>query len=119
MIKVMIVDDSRIFRKMLRAAFVETGNEVIGEAGNGEEILELLQSCTPDLITLDITMPVMDGIESLTLIKKANPESKVIMITAAGQKEKMVEALKRGADEFITKPFDENEVLNALKHVLD
>ena len=64
-------------------------------------------------------MPVMDGIESLTLIKKANADAKVVMITAAGQKEKMVEALKRGADEFITKPFDEAEVLNALKHVLE
>ena len=55
MIKVMIVDDSRIFRKMLRPTFVETGNEVIGEAGNGQEALELLKSCQPDLVTLDIT----------------------------------------------------------------
>ena len=63
MIKVIIVDDSRIFRKMLKAVFGENGDEVIGEAGNGQELLDMLESCTPDLITLDITMPVVDGVE--------------------------------------------------------
>ena len=119
MATVLIVDDSRTSRRILRGVLERDGFEVLDEAANGEEGYLKYKQLQPDIVTMDITMPVMDGIESLTLIKKANPESKVIMITAAGQKEKMVEALKRGADEFITKPFDENEVLNALKRVLD
>lgn len=119
MATVLIVDDSRTSRRILRGVLERDGFEILDEAANGEEGYLKYKQLQPDIVTMDITMPVMDGIESLTLIKKANPESKVIMITAAGQKEKMVEALKRGADEFITKPFDENEVLNALKHVLD
>ena len=119
MATVLMVDDSRTSRRILRGVLERDGFEVLDEAANGEEGYLKYKQLQPDIVTMDITMPVMDGIESLTLIKKANPESKVIMITAAGQKEKMVEALKRGADEFITKPFDENEVLNALKHVLD
>ncbi len=110
MIKVMIVDDSRIFRKMLKAAFVETGNEVIGEAGNGSEALELLKSCTPDLVTLDITMPVMDGIDTLREIRTLYPDQKVIMVSAAGQKDKVIEALKLGARDFIQKPFDPDDI---------
>jgi len=119
MATVLIVDDSRTSRRILRGVLERGGFEVVDEAANGEEGYLKYKELQPDIVTMDITMPVMDGIESLTLIKKANAASKVIMITAAGQKEKMVEALKRGADEFITKPFDENEVLNALKHVLD
>ena len=119
MATVLIVDDSRTSRRILRGVLERDGFEVLDEAANGEEGYLKYKQLQPDIVTMDITMPVMDGIESLTLIKKANPESKVIMITAAGQKEKMGEALKRGADEFITKPFDENEVLNALKRVLD
>ena len=110
MIKVMIVDDSRIFRKMLRAAFVETGNEVIGEAGNGQEALEILKTCKPDLVTLDITMPVMDGLETLNEIKELYPELKVIMVSAAGQKGKVIDALKLGAKDFIQKPFDPDDI---------
>jgi two-component system chemotaxis response regulator CheY len=68
---------------------------------------------------MDITMPTMDGIESLSLIKKENKDAKVVMITAAGQKEKMVEAIKRGAEEFIMKPFDEREVLETLNRVAE
>ena len=110
MLKIIIVDDSRIFRKMLKAAFVENGHEVIGEAGNGEEVLELLKSCTPDLITLDITMPVMDGLEALKAIKEQYPQQKVIMVSAAGQKGKVIDALKYGASDFIQKPFDPDDI---------
>lgn len=119
MLKVMIVDDSRIFRKMLKAAFVETGHEVIGEAGNGAEILELLQSCTPDLITLDITMPVMDGLDALKKIKELYPQQKVIMVSAAGQKAKVIEALKYGASDFIQKPFDPDDISAVINKLFD
>lgn len=118
MATVLMVDDSRTSRRILRSVLERGGFDVVDEAANGEEGYLKYKQLQPDIVTMDITMPVMDGIESLTLIKKANPDAKVVMITAAGQKEKMVEALKRGADEFITKPFDEAEVLNAIKHIL-
>lgn len=119
MATVLIVDDSRTSRKILKGVLEKGGFEVVGEAVNGEEGYLKYKELTPDIVTMDITMPVMDGIESLTLIKKANADSKVVMITAAGQKEKMVDALKRGADEFITKPFDEEAVLETLKRICE
>ena len=118
MTTVLMVDDSRTSRKILRAVLERGHFEIIGEASNGEEGYIKYKELQPDLVTMDITMPTMDGIESLTLIKGTNADAKVVMITAAGQKEKMVEALKRGAEEFITKPFDDNEVLNTLRKVV-
>lgn len=117
MTTVLIVDDSRTSRRILKGVLERGGFEVIGEAANGEEGFLQYKKLRPDITTMDITMPVMNGIESLSLIKHENEAAKVVMITAAGQKEKMVEAPKRGAEEFITKPFDENEVLTILKHV--
>ena len=115
---VLIVDDSRTSRKILKSLLEEGGFEVIGEAVNGEEGYLKYNELRPDIVTMDITMPTMDGIESLTLIKKENPEAKVVMITAAGQKEKMVDALKRGAEEFVTKPFNDAEVIATLNRVV-
>lgn len=119
MATVLIVDDSRTSRKILRAALEKGGFSIIGEAANGEEGYLKYKELHPDIVTMDITMPTMDGIESLSLIKRENKNAKVVMITAAGQKEKMVEALKRGAEEFIMKPFDEPEVLETLNRVAE
>lgn len=118
MATVLMVDDSRTSRKILRSVLENGGFEVIGEAENGEQGYLKYKELKPDLVTMDITMPVMDGIESLSLIKHENENAKVVMITAAGQKEKMIDALKRGAEEFITKPFDEKEVLAILNKVV-
>ena len=118
-VKILIVDDSRTSKRILRNLLESQGYTVIGEAENGEDGFLKYKELKPDLVTMDITMPKMDGIESLTLIKKFDPESKVVMITAAGQKEKMVEALKRGADEFITKPFDQEEVSSIIKRLVE
>ncbi len=114
MATVLIVDDSRTSRRILRNMLEANGYNVIGDAENGEVGYLKYKELTPDIVTMDITMPNMDGIESLSLIKRENADAKVVMITAAGQKEKMVDALKRGADEFITKPFDENEIINVM-----
>ena len=119
MATVLMIDDSRTSRKILRAALEKGGFTIIGEASNGEEGYLKYKELKPDIVTMDITMPAMDGIECLTLIKKENRDAKVVMITAAGQKEKMVEALKRGAEDFITKPFEEDKVLSTLKHVAE
>ncbi len=119
MATVLIVDDSRTSRKILRNLLEENGFTVVGDAANGEEGYLKYKELQPDVTTMDITMPSMDGIESLSLIKRENKDAKVVMITAAGQKEKMVDALKRGADEFITKPFDQKEIINVLSKITE
>jgi two-component system chemotaxis response regulator CheY len=116
MINVLIVDDSRTSRRVLRDILERAGYEIAGEAVNGKEAIEMYERLHPDIVTMDITMPEMDGIEALKLIKKDHPEAKVMMITAAGQKEKMMEAVKIGACEFVAKPLIEESVLEALEH---
>ena len=112
---VLIVDDSRTSRRVLRDILERAGYKIVGEAVNGQEGFGDYVKLHPDIVTMDITMPEMDGIEALKLIKKNNPDAKVVMVTSAGQKEKMMEALKSGAVEFVSKPFVEETVLDALK----
>ena len=116
--KIMIVDDSRTSRKLMRTILEKNDFEVAAEAINGEEAFLKYKECRPDAVTMDITMPKMDGIEALSLIRKEDSEARVVMVSAAGQREKMVDALKRGADDFVTKPFDEDKVIHTLKDVL-
>ena len=115
---VLVVDDSRMSRMIMKNLLEEEGYSVIGEATNGEEAVEMFKQQPADLITLDITMPKMDGIEALQKILEIDPEAKVIMITAAGQQSKVLDALKYGAKQFITKPFEKDVVLNSIKEVL-
>lgn len=115
---ILIVDDSKTSRAVLREMFEKNGFVVAGEAADGEEAYEKYKELKPALVTMDIEMPHMNGIESLSLIKHEDDSAKVIMITAACEKEKMVEALKRGAEDFITKPFDENRVIETVKEVI-
>lgn len=118
MAKILIVDDSRTSRKILRNLLEEAGHEIVGEAVNGDEGYLQYRELHPDLVTMDITMPVTDGLQALQLIRHFDKEAKVVMITAAGQKEKMVQALKEGAAEFITKPFDKEEVVSTINKVV-
>ncbi len=117
MAKILIVDDSRTSRNILTNILESAGHEVVGTGANGEEGYLKYKELKPDLVTMDITMPVMDGLEALKLIKR-DETAKVIMITAAGQKEKMIEAVKHGATEFITKPFDDAEVIKIINNIL-
>lgn len=117
MARIMIVDDSRTSRRILREILERNGHTIVGEATNGEEGYLKYKELKPEIVTMDITMPVMDGVESLSLIKKENPEAKVLMITAAGQREKMLDSVKRGAEEFVVKPFNEAEILWALERL--
>ena len=118
MANILIVDDSRTSRKILRRILEEAGHTVIGEAVNGEEGYLKYQELNPDLVTLDITMPKMDGLEALRLIKKYDENAVAIMITAAGQKEKMILAIKSGASDFISKPYEGSDVLSVLDKCL-
>lgn len=114
MAKILIVDDSRTSRKMLRNILESNGHEIIDEAVNGQEGVQKFQALKPDVVTLDITMPVVDGVEALEMIKALDPESKVVMVTAAGQKNKMIECIKAGANEFLTKPFEQQEIVDVI-----
>lgn len=115
MARILIVDDSRTSRKILRSILEECGHEVIDEAENGEVGYLKYQQLKPDIVTMDITMPKMDGIECLKLIRSFDSNAKVIMITAAGQKDKMIEAVKNGVVEFLTKPFEKEAIAHAIE----
>ena len=115
---IVIVDDSLLIRHALRVLVEKAGYTVVCEAENGEEAVEVYQQYHPDMISLDITMPVMDGVEALSKIKEIDPAAKAVMITAAGQQQKVIEAIKLGASKFIVKPFSRDEVLDTLAEVL-
>ncbi|MCM1119690.1 MAG: response regulator [bacterium] len=112
---VLVIDDSKMSRKMLRAILEEEGYVVIAEAADGEEGLEAYKQFHPAMVTMDITMPGMDGIVALREIMDYDRDARVVMITAAGQQQKIIEALKLGAERFITKPFEKAEVAAMLK----
>ena len=118
MSKVLIVDDSRTSRKILKGILEGAGHEVVGEAVDGQDGVEKYKELSPEVVTLDITMPVLDGLGSLAEIKKADPNARVIMVTAAGQQIKMVEAIKLGAAEFVTKPFEPDVILAMVEKVM-
>lgn len=117
MAKVLIVDDSRTSRKILRTILEGAGHEVVAEAADGEEGVKLYKEFSPEITTLDITMPVMDGLECLKHIMEIDSDAKVVMVTAAGQQNKMLEAIKNGAKDFVTKPFEPENILNLLEKI--
>lgn len=116
--KVLIVDDAAFMRMMIKDILVKNGFEISGEAQNGLKAIELYKADRPDVVTLDITMPEMDGIQALKEIRAYDPNSKVIMCSAMGQQAMVMEAIKSGAKDFIVKPFQSERVLEAIKKVL-
>ena len=114
----MIVDDSMMIRMNLKRIFEGCGHKVVAEAANGKEAVEKYVQHKPDVITMDITMPIMDGIEALKEIKKADRSVKVIMISALGQEVKILEALNNGACHYILKPFKEADVIRMVESVI-
>lgn len=118
MANILIVDDSRTSRRILRNILEEAGYTVVAEAVNGEDGYNAYTEYKPDLVTMDITMPVMTGVESLKKIKADYPDAKVVMVSAAGQKHNMLEAVQSGAAEFIAKPFDVDEIKRIISTVL-
>ncbi len=116
---VLIVDDLVFIKMVLRDAVEKAGFRVVGEAGDGQEAVELFQDKRPDVVLLDITMPKMDGIAALKKIMEINPNANVIMCSALGQQRLIVEAIQLGARDFIVKPFREERVISAIKKVLD
>lgn len=116
--KVLIVDDAIFMRLALKSILEKNGFEVIGEAENGAAGIEKYKELKPDLVTMDITMPEMDGIEALKEIRSIDPKSKVIMISAVGQEANIRKSIVLGAKSFIVKPFKNEHVIKTLTKVL-
>ncbi|PTQ52658.1 MAG: Chemotaxis regulator - transmits chemoreceptor signals to flagelllar motor components CheY [Brockia lithotrophica] len=116
--RILVVDDAAFMRMMLKDILKRGGYEVVGEAANGVEAVALYRELRPDLVTMDITMPEMDGIAALKQIRTLDPEAKVIMVSAMGQQAMVIEAIQSGARDFIVKPFQAERVLEAVRKVL-
>lgn len=110
MARILITDDTAFMRMFLKSTLVKLGHEVVGEANHGAEALSLYQSLKPDLVTMDITMPVMDGITAIKELKKIDGDVKIVMCSAIGQQDMVLEAISLGALDFIIKPFTEDRV---------
>ncbi|WP_336296587.1 response regulator [Bacillus pinisoli] len=118
MARIVVVDDAKFMRLTLTTILEKGNHEVVGEAENGIDAISIFDQLQPDLITMDITMPEMNGLDALKAIKKKAPQAKVIMCSAMGQQKMVVEAIEAGAKDFIVKPFEENRVLEAINRVL-
>ncbi len=113
------MDDAKFMRMTLSNILKKANHEVVGEGEDGNQAINLYRQLEPDLVTLDITMPSMGGLEALREIKKEYPSAKVIMCSAMGQQRMVVEAIEAGAKDFIVKPFDDLRVTDAVNRVLN
>ena len=104
--RLMIVDDALIMRMKIRDIACAAGWDIVAEAQNGEEAVELYEQHRPDMVTLDMVMPKLDGLAALRAIRKSHPDAHVVMISAVDQKEKLKDCIASGAMDFIVKPFD-------------
>jgi len=115
--RVLIVDDAIFMRMKLKDILEKNGYEVVAEAQNGLEAIEKYKAEKPDLVTMDITMPEMDGVAALKGIKAVDPAAKVVMCSAMGQQSMVMDAIQAGAVDFIVKPFDSDRVIQSLNKV--
>ena len=114
-VRVLVVDDAAFMRMMVKDILTKNGYEVVGEAENGMKALEKYQELKPDLVTMDITMPEMDGISAVKEIKKVDPNAKIVMCSAMGQQAMVSEAIQAGARDFVVKAFQADRVLEAVR----
>ena len=115
---VLICDDAIFMRTMVRDILTQAGFEVIGEAETGVQAVEKYQQLRPDLVTMDIVMPDMGGIDAVRQICKSDPNARILMCSAMGQQALVVEAIQAGAKDFVVKPFQPSRVLEAVQRVL-
>lgn len=115
--RVLIVDDAAFMRVSIKNMLIKNGYDVCGEAENGEIAIQRFQELTPDIVTMDITMPNKDGLTSLKEILAVNPSANVVMVSAMGQESMVREAIISGAKGFIVKPFKEDVIISALKNI--
>jgi two-component system, chemotaxis family, chemotaxis protein CheY len=117
MARILIIDDAKFMRVTL-TSILKKEHDIVGEGENGLEAVQLYEQLQPDLVTMDITMPEMNGLDAVKEIKKKYPDAKIIMCSAMGQQKMVLEAIEMGAKDFIVKPFDEVRVLEAVNRVL-
>jgi len=118
-INVLIVDDLAFIKIVLRDILEKSGFRVVGEASNGAQAITMYQDARPDVVLMDITMPDMDGLTALRKIREIDPAARVIICSALGQQQLIVQAIQLGAKDFIVKPFQPPRVVSALKKALD
>ncbi|MFC5470681.1 response regulator [Cohnella suwonensis] len=119
MARIMVVDDAAFLRAMLKDILVGAGHEVVTEAANGQEAIDKYKAMRPDLVTMDITMPIMEGLEAVKEIRKLDPGANIVMCSAMGQRSQIIEAIQSGAKDFIIKPFQSARVLEAVSRAMD
>jgi len=112
------VDDAAFMRMMIKDILRKGGYEVVGEAEDGAKAIEKYKELQPDLVTMDITMPDMDGIAAVKEIRKIDPNALIIMCSAMGQQAMVIDAIQAGARDFVVKPFQPDRVLEAVRKVL-
>lgn len=118
-LNVMVVDDSMLATQVLKSALEELGHKVVGTAATGAAALVAYESCNPDLVTMDITMPDMDGIQATEKIVQSYPDARVIMVTSHAQKSMVMDALRVGAKGYILKPIKPDKLRTALAQVIE
>jgi len=118
MARILIVDDAECMRLLLRDFLFSADHEIVAEATNGIEAVQLYKLLRPDLVTMDMTMPKKDGISALKEIREFDSTAKVIMCSAMGQKQMVLEAILAGAKDYIVKPFQKEMILNAIRRAL-
>lgn len=116
--KVLIVDDAAFMRLAIRKMLERNGFEIVGEAENGNAAISKYAECQPDVVTMDITMPDMSGIEALREIRKLDPNARVIMVSAMGQELMVKEAIASGAKSFVVKPYKEEHFIKTINKIL-
>ncbi len=118
MARILVVDDSLIMRKKLKMILKGGGHEVVADAANGISAIEEYEKFKPDLITMDITMPILDGVSAVKKLVSLYPEVKIIMISAINQQNSVFEAIESGAKHYIVKPINNEKVLKTIEEVL-
>ena len=113
--KILVVDDAAFMRMMIKDILLKHGFEVVGEATNGIEAIVRYKELGPDVVTMDITMPDMDGITATREIRRMDPNARIIMCSAMGQQNMVLEAIQAGARDFVVKPFQADRVIDAVK----
>lgn len=116
--RILIVDDAAFMRMMIKDILTKNNFEVVGEAADGLQAIDKYMELKPDLVTMDITMPEMDGITALKAIKEKDPTAKIIMCSAMGQQAMVIDAISAGANDFIVKPFQADRVVEAIEKAL-
>lgn len=118
MSSVLIVDDAAFMRMMIKNILSDNGFVIAGEAEDGNQALDKYREVLPDLVTLDITMPEMDGLSALKEIRKFDPNARIVMCSAMGQQAMVIDAIQAGAKDFIVKPFQPDRVVEAVRKAL-